>query len=88
MKSVHPFKDNLKSPWKLNKIWFICSSCTVKSNRAYQKTMAIRNYLAILLRSAIPKCIKKTMAIDRIETCIFYDRGRIATIEAGTLGVF
>ena len=40
---------------------------------AYQKTMAIRDYLGILLRSEITKCIKKTMAIDRIVTCIFYD---------------
>ena len=46
---------------------------------AYQKTMAIRDYLAILLRSSITKCFKKTMAIDRKKTCIYDYRGRIAT---------
>ena len=42
---------------------------------AYQKTMAIRDYLAILLRSAITKCIKKTKAIGHIVACIFDDHG-------------
>ena len=61
--------------------------------RAYQKTMAIRNYFVIFLRSAITKLNKKTMAIDRNKSCITIiaagsrqdrdDRGRIATIAAG-----
>ena len=43
-----------------------------------KKKKAIRDYLAIFLRSDITKCIKYTMVIDRIVTCIFYDRGRIS----------
>ena len=38
-------------------------------NRAYQKSMANRDYLVNLLRSAITKCIKKTMVIDRNKAC-------------------
>ena len=56
-----------------------------------KKTMAIRNYLVILLQSAIPNCIKKTKAIDRNKACITIiaaglrqDRGRITTIAAGS----
>ena len=37
----------------------------VKPNMGYQKTMAIRDYLAFTLRSASTECIHKTMAIDR-----------------------
>ena len=45
--------------------------------------MAIRDYLTIILRSAITKWIKKIMVIDHIAACIFYEHGRIATIAAG-----
>ena len=51
---------------------------------AYQKSMVIRDYLAITLRSLITNCIQKTMVIDCIETCIIYDHGRSATIVAGS----
>ena len=54
--------------------------------RAYQKEMAIRDYFVIFLRSGITKSIQKTMAIDRIVTCIFEDRGRIARIAVGSRG--
>ena len=65
----------------------------IKTNRAYQKKMAIRDYLAIFLRSGITMSIQKTMAIDRKKACITIiatgsrgsrqDRGRIARIAAG-----
>ena len=55
--------------------------------------MAIRDYLAIFLRSGITKSIQKTMAIDRKKACITIiaagsresrqDRDRIARIAAG-----
>ena len=61
---------------------------------AYQKKMAIRDYLAIFLRSKITRSIQKTMAIDRKQTCITIiatgsrgsrqDRGRIARIAGGS----
>ena len=61
-----------------------------KIGRAYQKTMAIRDYFVIYLRSAITKLNKKKMVIDRNKSCITIiatgsrqdrdDRGRIATI--------
>ena len=61
--------------------------------RAYQKKMAIRDYLAIFLRSDFTKSIQKTMAIDRKKACITIiatgsrgsrqDRDRIARIAAG-----
>ena len=50
------------------------------SNMAYPKKMAVRDYFVIFLRSAITTCNQKTMAIDRIVTCIFGDHGRIARI--------
>ena len=50
-----------------------------------KKNMAIHDYIAITSRSGITKCIKKTMVIDRIQTCIFYDCGRIAAIAARSL---
>ena len=57
---------------------------------AYQKTMAIRDYLAFSLRSVITECIKKTMAIDCKKAMIAAgsrqdrdDRGTITTIAAG-----
>ena len=63
--------------------------------RAYQKKMAIRDYLAIFLRSGITRSIQKKMAIDRKKSCITIiaagsrgsrqdreDRGRIARIES------
>ena len=40
----------------------------VHTHMAYQKTLAIRDYLAFTLRSAITECIHKTMAIDRKTT--------------------
>ena len=43
---------------------------TQKTYRAYQKKMAIRDYLAIFLRSGITQSIQKTMAIDRKKSCI------------------
>ena len=58
------------------------------------KKMAIRDYLAIFLRSGITKSIQKTMAIDRKKVCITIiaagsrqdreDRGSIARIAAGS----
>ena len=48
--------------------------------------MAIRDYFVIFLRSTITTCNQKTMAIDRIVTCIFGDRGRIARIAGGSRG--
>ena len=56
----------------------------VKGLQGLPKKMAIRDYFVIFLRSAITKCNQKTMAIDRIVTCIFEDRGRIARIAAGS----
>ena len=38
--------------------------------RAYQKKMAICDYIVIYLRSVITKLNKKTMAIDRSKSCI------------------
>ena len=38
------------------------------TNMAYPKKMAIRDYLAIFLRSKITRSIQKTMAIDRKQT--------------------
>ena len=59
--------------------------------RAYQKTMAIRDYFVIYLRSAITKLNQKTMAIDRNKSSITIiatgsrqdreDRCRIARIS-------
>ena len=73
----------------------IIRKCLKKyTNRAYQKKMAIRDYLAIFLRSETTRPIQKTMAIDRKQTCITIiatgsrgsrqDRGRIARIAAGS----
>ena len=39
-----------------------------KAIMAYQKTLAIRDYLAFTLRSASTECIHKTRAIDRKTT--------------------
>ena len=40
------------------------------TSRAYQRKMAIRDYLAIFLRSETTRPIQKTMAIDRKKACI------------------
>ena len=68
--------------------------CKPNTYRAYQKKMAIRDYLAIFLRSETTRPIQKTMAIDRMQTCITIiatgsrgsrqDHGRIARIAAGS----
>ena len=47
------------------RLCLIFKKILLKINMAYQKTMAIRDYLAFSLRSVITECIKKTMAIDR-----------------------
>ena len=51
----------------------VCAICPLgyvrlhisKTYMAYQKTLAIRDYLAFTFRSAITECIHKTIAIYR-----------------------
>ena len=63
------FQIRIEEGWLTELVVFLIGHFIhYKTSMAYQKTLAIRDYLAFTLRSAITECIHKTMAIDRKTT--------------------